>query len=70
MAEHTDQELVRALVHDALMLCDGAAGDSEIRRIRGLLGLAEVLLADKASAEERASVYEVVHPSTRSHFLA
>ncbi len=63
-----DDELVKALVHDALVLCDGAS-ERDLTVIKQELTIAEALLSNTATSDDRKAVYELVHPSTRSHFL-
>lgn len=68
MADHTDTQLVYALVHDANLLLVGS-GETDIKRCRQLLTLAESILGGSATAAERSSVYELLHPSTVHHYL-
>lgn len=65
---HMDDELVKALVHDALALCDDAS-ERELTVIKQELTIAEALLSNTATSDDRKAVYEFVHPSPRSHFL-
>jgi len=65
---HTEDELVKALVHDARVLCDGAS-ERELTVIKRELTVAEALLSNTATSDDPKAVYKLVHPSTRSHFL-
>lgn len=68
----TDQQIARALVHDAqLFLIASADGPSEheLALVRGLLDLAEKVLAGTATDADRAQAAEIVHPSTRDNYL-
>ena len=68
MTKHNDEQLLKALVHDALVLC-GGANERDIGVIRDELLIAEAILSNDADDDDRASVYDIVHPSTRTHYL-
>ena len=72
MVDHTDDQLVRALVHEAYMQFQGEDAPSpvELTRTRRFIVLAELLLAGAADDSDRAEVYEILHPSTVHHYLA
>jgi len=70
----SDQELVRALVHDANRYLstdspDSVRRESDLNHVKEDLGLAEKLLAGEASDEDRALVLDLVEPRVRSLLL-
>jgi len=70
----SDQELARALVHDANRYLstdssDNVRRESELNHVKEVLGLAEKLLAGEANAEDRALVGDLVHPEVRTLLL-
>jgi site-specific recombinase XerC len=71
MANHTDEELLGAVIHEAQLLAHGAETISsrDTRAIQELLAIAESLVSGSVTDQQRARVYEAVHPSTRSHYL-
>jgi hypothetical protein len=69
-----DQELARALVHDANRYLstdspNSVRRESDLNHVKEAMGLAEKLLAGEASAEDRALVGDLVHPEVRSLLL-
>ena len=71
MANHTDQELARALIHEVNVMWTSSGQNSEedTKRMRDMTHLAEIILAGNADDADRNRVYETVHPSTVSHYL-
>jgi hypothetical protein len=70
-----DEQLVRALVHDANVRLTGSSAedlghDGDLDAVRQVLAVAEKILNGKASAEEKASVPNIVHPQVRSLYLS
>ena len=67
---HSDQQLALALVHDAHLLCaPEPLREAEVEQIRKMLHIAELLLGENATDEERAEVYEILHPATLHLYL-
>lgn len=64
----TDQQLLKALIHDALALCDSAE-EKDLAIVKEELLIAKALLDETGTDVERTRVEEIVHASTRSHFL-
>lgn len=66
-----DFNLGCATVHDAFVLLPsgGVMDEIDLKRVRALLSRAEILLARKATAEERSWVRAAVHQSTKSNHL-
>lgn len=71
MINESDLQLVLALVHDAGVLCIGstAIDERDLAILQQEMLIAESLLSGTASDEDRISVYELVHPLTRSLLL-
>ena len=71
MAAHTDEQLVRALVHDAFI--DVQTLDSlsqvELARTGRFVTLAELLLSGATDDSHRAEALEILHPSTVHQYL-
>lgn len=70
----SDQELARALVHDANRYLttdspDQIGRESHLNHVKEELGLAEKLLAGEANVEDRALVADLVHPDVRTLLL-
>jgi hypothetical protein len=75
MTAHSDEELARALVHDAHVILDSDAPgnlgrEDELDHVKRGIRLADKLLAGTATDEERASVGDFVHPQVRSLYLS
>jgi hypothetical protein len=71
MPEHTDVELLHALVHDAHLLCAGApdVARTDVARIKEQLGIAELIMSNAATDKDRSRVYEILHPATLHLYL-
>ncbi len=70
----SDQELARALVHDANRYLSSDSPDqigreSHFNHVKEELGLAEKLLAGEANDEDRALVADLVHSQVRTLLL-
>jgi hypothetical protein len=62
----TDLKLLRALVHDAQLRSDSA---NEIDVVHKLLGIADSILCDVVTDEERTSARQLLHPQVVSLYL-
>jgi hypothetical protein len=71
MAKHSDQELLRALVHDAHLLAStaGEIHEHDAAVIKEQLGIAEEILAGVVTEEGRRRVYDLLHPATLNLYL-
>jgi hypothetical protein len=68
-----DDTLVKALVHNAYVILisdapDNVGREDDLDHVKRSIAMADRILSGNATAEDRASVPELVHPHVRSTY--